>query len=93
MNFERFDGQFCRAVENACLKAIDSVSFEAADDPDRIPMAEIRTALVQIVAKLAAVVEPVPSDVLVWADEIAASLIESFSTARQAVHQDLASAA
>jgi hypothetical protein len=93
MNRERFDGQFCQAVENACLKAIDSVSFAAGDDPDRIPMAEICTALVQIVAKLTAVVEPVPTDVLVWADEIAASLIKSFSLARQAVHEDLASAA
>ena len=61
MRISRFDGQFCQEVESACLKAIDSVSFEAADDPDRIPMAEICTALVQIVAKLAAVVEPVPT--------------------------------
>jgi hypothetical protein len=93
MKIERFDGRFCAAVENACLKAIDGVSFEAADDPDRIPKAEICTALVQIVAKIAALVEPIPSDVAVWADEIAASLIEGFSTARQAVHEDLASAA
>ena len=93
MKIERFDGRFCQAVENACLKAIDSVSFEAADDPDRIPKAEICTALVQIVAKIAAFVEPVPSDVGMWADEITASLIESFSIARQAVHEDLASAA
>jgi hypothetical protein len=93
MDIERFDGRFCQAVENACLKAIDSVSFEAADDPNRIPKAEICTALVQIVAKVAAAIEPIPSDVALWADEIAASLIESFSTARQAIHEDLASAA
>ena len=81
---QQFDREYCHDVKNACLQAIANTSFCERTNPlEIIPAAEVNAALIDIMGTITAMVEAsLPSDLQVWAEELAAKFAASFHAAR-----------
>ena len=81
---QQFDREYCHDVKSACLQAIANTSFCERSSPlEIIPAAEVNAALIDIMGTITAMVEAsLPSDLQVWAEELAAKFSASFHAAR-----------
>jgi len=81
---QQFDREYCHDVKSACLQAIANTSFCERSDPlEIIPAAEVNAALIDIMGTITAMVEAsLPTDLQVWAEELAAKFAASFHAAR-----------